>query len=229
MNYVSKNVNSSIRIETAPDFKAFIRRTVSEERFDLLFTAPHFFYQAKHKKGYLLLATVDSPGMTAVIAAPSGSDIHSVEDLESKKLATVDPLGLATLLVKKYLLEHGIEPDKDLTFIVTPSHNASLLSSYHGVADASALMMPPYRNASAEVRDKMKIVATTDSSPHMPISAGPWVSKECREAITTVLLGMKQSTEGKAVLEHIRFPGFTRSSDEIYEQLEWAADQIESE
>lgn len=222
-------MHSPIRIETAPDFKAFIRRTIHEERFDLLFTAPHFFYQAKHNKGYLLLATVDSPGMTAVIAAPSNSDIRTVEDLAGKKLATVDPLGLATLLVKKYLMEHGIEPDKDITFIVTPSHNASLLSSYHGVADASALMMPPYQNASAEIRKKMRIIATTDSSPHMPISAGPWVSKECREAITAVLLDMKNSTEGKEVLEHIKFPGFTRSHDEIYEQLEWAAKQIDSE
>ena len=148
VNYLSENLQVPVRIETAPDFVEFARRTHEESRYDILFTAPHFFTRANQKAAYRLIASVDSPEMWAVIVVPKQSKIDSIEDLAGKRLATVPPLGLATLLVRKALFEAGIDPDVDLDMVITPTHDASLLSSYHGVTDASALMQPPFEAAS---------------------------------------------------------------------------------
>ena len=218
-HYLSKNLNATVRIETAPNFVEFARRTHEDQRYDILFTAPHFYPQAHSKAGYRLIAGIDSPGMWAVIVVPSKSQIHSLDDLSGKRLATVHPAGLATLLVRKLLSDAGIDPDVDITIISTPSHDASLLSSYHGITDASALMSPPYEAASARVRENMRIIAKTESTPHIPISVSPRISESCATEIAELLLQMGTTEEGKKVLSHNSFSGFKKTSPEEYEKV----------
>jgi len=222
VEYLSGGLQVPIRFETAPDFIEFARRTNEERHYDILFTAPHFFYQASHIAGYKMVAGVDSPGMQAIIVAPRESSINGVGDLVGRRLATVDPLALATLLARRHLREAGLDPDLDLVLVHTPTHNASLLSSYHGVTDASVLMMPPFQAASPEVRDSMKIIARTELSPHIPISVGPWVSDACAARMTSVLVSMRDAEAGRAVLESSQFRGFAGPQPEKYDQLEWA-------
>ncbi|NOQ87371.1 MAG: PhnD/SsuA/transferrin family substrate-binding protein, partial [Gammaproteobacteria bacterium] len=218
-HYLSKILHVPVRIETAPNFVEFARRTHEDQRYDILFTAPHFYPQAHSKAGYRLIAGVDSPGMWAVIVVPSKSQIHNIDDLAGKRLATVHPAGLATLLVRKHLSDAGIDPDVDITMISTPSHDASLLSSYHGVTDASALMSPPYEAASARVRESMRIIAKTESTPHIPISLSPRISENCAAEITEILLQMGTTAEGQAVLSHNNFSGFKKTRPEDYEKV----------
>jgi phosphonate transport system substrate-binding protein len=219
VNYLSENLQVPVRIETAPDFVEFARRTHEESHYDILFTAPHFFIRANQKAGYRLIASVDSPEMWAVIVAPKQSGIHTLQDLEGKRLATVPPLGLATLLVRKSLFEAGIDPDVDLDMVITPTHDASLLSSYHGVTDASALMQPPFEAASKKVRDSMRIIARTESTPHIPISVAPWLNEACAAEISELLVNMGSTPEGKAVLQHNRFTGYRQGDPSVYESL----------
>lgn len=218
-NYLARHLQVPVRIETAPNFVEFARRTHQDQRYDILFTAPHFHSHAVSKAGYRLVASVDSAGMWAVIVVPLNSDIHSIEDLRGKRLAAVQPMALATLLVRNHLFEAGIDPDVDLSLVITPSHDASLLSSYHGVTDASALMQPPFEAASETVRDSMRVIARTQSTPHIPISVGSWISGACAVEISALLLDMDASDEGRAVLKHNNFSGFTQGNPEVYEAL----------
>jgi len=197
----------------------FARRTHEERRYDILFTAPHFYTRAEQKAGYLLIASVDSPGMWAVIVVPNKSSIQTIKDLAGRRLATLPPLSLATLLVRKHLSESGVDPDVDLFMIITPSHDASLLSSYHGVTDASALMLPPFETAKQEVRDSMRIITRTESTPHIPISVAPWIDNNCTDKIASLLHEMGTTTEGKAVLRHNNFSGFKEPQPEEYHKL----------
>lgn len=217
--YLSKYLDVPIRIETAPDFVEFARRTHETRRYDILYTAPHFFPQASSKAGYRLIASVDSPGMRAVIVAPKRNQIYNINDLVGKKLATVHTMSLATLLVRRYLSANGIDPDADLTMVATPTHNASLLSSYHGVTDASALMQPPYDATSEQVRESMRIIARTESAPHIPISVSPRISESCAAEMSGLLINMSSTVEGQNVLKHVRFSGFRQGQPEEYERI----------
>jgi len=188
-NYLSSELqHTTVRIETAPNFSEFSRRTIQDKRYDILFTAPHFYPGAHSTAGYRLIAGVDSPGMWAVIVAPKKSKIYKLEDLRGKRLATVHPAGLATLLVKKHLADAGINPETDITMIV---------SSYHGVTDASALMQPPYEAASPRVKASMRIIDRTQSTPHIPISVSPRIDDACASEIARTLLQMNTTAKGK--------------------------------
>jgi len=126
---------------------------------------------------------------------------------------------LSSLLVRKHLLEHHINPDKDLHIVSTPTHDASLLSSYHGVTDASALMQPPYEAASQQVRDSMRIIATTARAPHIPISTAKRISADCADEISAILLDMSSIKEGRLVLKNNHFSGFRKADPAAYQKL----------
>jgi len=177
-NYLAGALRAEVRLETAPDFIEFVRRTSEAHRYDILYTAPHFYPSASNA-GYRLVARVDSAGMSALIVVPKHSKIKSVEDLPGKRMATLDSKSLAWLLVKKHLHDNAINPEKDLTIIYTPTHNASLLSAYHGVTDAAVLMQPPYEASSKKVRESMRIIAKTQSAPHMPVSVSARPGPRC--------------------------------------------------
>jgi len=216
--YLNEYLQVPVRIETAPNFLEFAKRTRDQQRYDILFTAPHLFPQAS-KAGYRLIAGVNSPGMRAIIVAPKKSNIHTLEDLKGKRLASVQPMSLASLLIKKHLIDHGLTPDVDVSMVITPTHDASLLSSYHGVTDASSLMRPPYNAASQTLRDNMRIIAETETAPHMPISVSTRLSAECEAQITALLLTMDTNSKGKAVLKHNRFAGFKHTNEKDYQRV----------
>lgn len=218
-HYLSEKLKVPVRIETAPDFSEFVKRTHQGNYYDILFTAPHFYSRAHDKANYQLVASVDSPGMWAVIVAPKKSKIYHLKDLRNKRLATAHPAALSTLLVKKHLRNAGIDPTTDLTLVTTPSHDASLLSSYHGVTDASSLMQPPYSAASEQVRDNMRIIARTESSPHIPISVNPRLSQTCTAEITDLLLNMATTKQGQKALSNNRFSGFKKARTEEYDSI----------
>ncbi len=218
-NYLSKQLHSTVRIETAPDFLEFSRRTNKDKRYDILFTAPHFYPRAHSMAGYNLVAGIDSPGMWAVIVVPRKSHIYKLNDLRGKQLATIHPAGLATLLIRKHLSDAGINPDIDITLVSTPSNDASLLSSYHGITDASSLMQPPFESAAPIIKNNMRIIAKTESTPHIPISVSSRISKDCADEIADILLKMNTTAEGKKALLHNNFSGFKKTNNKDYEKM----------
>ena len=224
-DYLAKQLDRPVRLETAANYAEFLSRT-NERRYDILFTAPHFYYIAQRQAGYRVLVRVNAPTMPALIVARNDSNIKTLDDLRGKKLSTVDPLALGTALVRAHLSEHNIDPDKDLTLVATPTHNASLLSAYKRITDAASLMLPPFNRAKPEIKNNMRIVSQTVGTPHMPISVATTVSAEDAAVIENALLNLQTSEDGKALLKHLSWPGFAKTKPAEYDQLEWAAKQI---
>lgn len=226
-DYLSIKLGKPVRLETAKDFATFLHRTSNEKRYDLLFTAPHFYYHAQRKAGYRVIVRDASAGLQAIIVVPKDSDIASISDLKGRSMATADPLALATMMVRDYLFKAGINPDRDIKSIPAPNHIASLLLSYKGVTDASALMSTPFRLANREIQQAMRIIATTDMSPHIPISVAASMDKQLADKIQAVLLGMNHDKDGKKLMKSMKSPGFVNAAPALYDSLKWAAEQLE--
>jgi phosphonate transport system substrate-binding protein len=226
VDYLSAKLGQPIRLETAPDYTEFMHRTNREKRYDLLFTAPHFYYLAQRKSGYRVIVRVDAPSMHAVIVAPKASSIKTLADLRGHRISTPDQLALGTVLIRHTLQKAGLDPDKDVTLVATPSHNASLLSAYKGITDAAGLMVPPYKLAAPKVRESMQILAQTQGTPHMPISVAPTLSMEQVRIVEEALLSLNQSKEGRALLKHLSWPGFAKSTPQEYDAIGWAVEQL---
>jgi phosphonate transport system substrate-binding protein len=220
VDHLAETLGVSITLESAPDYAEFMRRTHEEKRYDLLFTAPHFYYMAQRKAGYRVVARVDGPLMKAVIVARRDGDVATPADLCGRRVAIPDPLALGTLLVRQRLVEAGCDPAGETTLIATPSHNASLYSAYRRAADAAGLMTTPLARADPEVTGQMRVVAETQSTPNMPFSVAPWISPDRAEAFARALFALSASEKGRALLKHLSWPGFTRASAAEYDVFE---------
>ena len=100
---------------------------------------------------------------------------------------------------------------------LTPGAAARSMS---GTAEhPAARRAPPFAAASKEVRDSMRIIARTESTPHIPISVAPWLDRDCATEIAQLLIGMEATPEGRAVLQHNRFTGYRPGDPAVYEKL----------
>jgi phosphonate transport system substrate-binding protein len=220
VDHLTETLGVPIVLETAPDYAEFVRRTHEEKRYDFLFTAPHFYYLAQRKAGYRVVARVDGPLMKAVIVARRDSEIAAPKDLCGHRISTPDALALGTLLVRQRLVDAGCDPDGDTILVATPSHNASFYSAYRGASDAAGLMTTPLARVDPKVAGEMRIVAETQSTPNMPFSVAPWVGGPRAEAFAGALVALSASEKGRALLEHLAWPGFTRAGAGEYDVFE---------
>lgn len=225
-DYLGKRLGRPVRFETAPGYAEFVRRTNIERRYDMLFTAPHFYYTAQRQAGYKAIVRVDAPQMKAIIVAPKTGGIKALADLQSRSISVPDPLSLGVLLIKNHLANAGLDPDRQVKIVTTPTHNAALLSAHKRITDAAGLMVPPFLRAEPRVRDSMRIIATTRGTPHMPISVASRVQEIDKARIRQILASLKQDEEGKRILKHMSWPGFVVTTPSEYDQMEWAANLI---
>ena len=216
---ISSELGQPIRMETAPDYIEFIKRTQAK-RYDIVFTAPHLYYLANDKTGYKVIVRVNASDLKAIIVATKASHITKLSELKGKKIAMPDRMSLAAAMVRNYIRKMGLDPDKDITIVSTPSHNASLLTAYNGVTDVAGLMLPPYKHASEKIRNAMVVLATTSGLPHMPIAVSPTLQPELVQKLAHILTSLNESSKGKMLLKKLGWPqGFVATSNNEYAPL----------
>ena len=219
VRHLSSELDFEITLETAPNFKEFARRSVEEQRYDFLFTAPHFYYLAQRNSGYRVVVRVDGLPLDAVIVTRRDSAIAKLDDLRGRTLATPDSLSLATLLTRELLAHSGEYLEAAVTLVETPTHNASLQSAINGWTDAASVINPVFRRMAPDVRAQLRVLATTGNTPHMPFSAAPWVAKERAQAFADAMLAIENTESGRALLAHLGWPGFAAAQPKDYDEF----------
>lgn len=228
-NYLTRKLDVKIVIETAPSFHEFAKRTAEHGRYDLLFTAPHLYYRARRGSGYRAVVRIAGPPMDAVIVVPKTSEILTLEDLRGRRLAIPAPLSLASLLTREYLATAGADFAANVTLIETPTHNASLSSALQGWTDAASLMGPIFQRLQPDVQAKLKVIGITAGAPRMPISVAPWLTADQAAAFTRTMLEVGNSTEGRALLKQMKWPGIISVQPQDYDFFEKFAAAIDLE
>ncbi len=226
-DYLSKKMGVAVRFETAPDFATFQRRTVTERRYDFLHTAPHFYYLAQRDAGYRAVVRVDARKLHAVIVVRKESSIVSLKDLCARKLTTPSRLALMTALLRQTIAMIGCKKGEQVIMLSTPTHNAALLNVYNGTSDAAGLVSIIFDRTEAKVRNSMRVIGQTGSTPQMPLSVAPWIDKETAGKFTEILLSLNKTKEGRAVLKKTGWPGFKAATPLEYDVMEPYAKFIE--
>ena len=91
-DYLSEEIGMPVRLETAPNFASFLKRSNTGKRYDIMFTAPHFYYIAQRKAAYKAIIRVGSPDMKAIFVVHKDSEIKSLQDLKGKNFPQQPPL-----------------------------------------------------------------------------------------------------------------------------------------
>jgi len=191
----------------------------------------------KENFGLDLLA-VDARGRnghksTGTIISRRGSGIKTIDDMKGKSMIfgpALAPFGYMAQYAM--MLEHGFDPETDLSFYAIPpgagKHEKVVYGVYFGKYDVGAapridldLMLREHRIS----ENDFNIVAESVPMPYCTVGAMPHVSEELRKQVQDIMLNLKKDetvlVEGEVlnVLKRMLNDGFVKAVDSEYDVL----------
>lgn len=160
------------------------------------------------------------------------SGINTLEDLNGKKFAYVDPSSTTGYVLPKALLKkHNIKPAEE---VFAMKHDNVVTMIYQKQVDAGATYYSSPDPATGEIQDArvrvkkqfpdvekvVKIIAFTEDTPNDPVVFRKSLPEDMKEKITVALLKFVKTPKGVEALKKIYgIIGFVRTSDSDYDHL----------
>jgi len=166
-------------------------------KYDFLYTN-HFFTPERDRLGYKVIARPAGPGIRSQIVVPVDSPIRSLEDLNGKEVAFVNPDGFTGYWLP---LDALLRAKVKVNIVFTGNQEASsaqLKINKIAAAGVNSSVMARYgRRESFEYR----ALWTSDIYQDLCIMANPKVPADKVAAVRAALINMVNDPEGRQVLE----------------------------
>lgn len=205
VTHLQKVTGNKIRIVTSKNLFAHWTATKREE-YDLILDGPQFTDYRIQNKHYTVLAKFPSV-VSYTLVANSDLMVMDPDELIGKRIATTSSPSLGALR----LFEIYENPMKQPTIITTD--DAITAASKLDLGEVDAAMIPTFL---VNRYEGISSVLTTQQFPAPAFSTSSKVDKEISEKIKQALLSLKDTTEGKKILERINTPEFVATSAEEY-------------
>ena len=165
------------------------------------------------------------------IIARADSKVKSLEDIDKKKFAYVDPASTSGYLMPaKLFLDAKIKPSET---VFANKHDNVVMMVYQKQVDAGATFYSPpsekngiedarrlVKKQYPDVEEKIKIIKLTDPIPNDPIVFREDLPEEIKEAVVTALMTYMTTEEGKRVFGEIYgITGMVRATDARYDTV----------
>lgn len=178
----------------------------------------------------LLFVRHGSETYRAQIIAKEGGPINSVEDINGRRFAYVDPASTSGYLLPAKLFKDRKVTPSDTVF--SNRHDNVITMIYQGQVDAGATFYSPPQDGKIQdarrlvatqfpdVEEKIKIVELTDEIPNDPIVFRKELPEEMKESITAALLQYMETEEGKeAFYDLYGISRMVRTTDDRYDKV----------
>lgn len=205
---LAKRLGRPVRLETAPSYAEFARRTAARQ-YDILWTAPHFALRATDSDAYQLLATWDRP-VIGVVVVRADSPITSPLQLAGKPIATPPDNAMVTLAVKRHLADLGLHGDRAPRYQAKSGHMTSRFAALSGETAAAVVEINILREARAKGLP-LRRLTQAPGAPGVAVLANRALTANLRDAIRHTLLTLDEHPDGHAVLAAGELPGYRRA------------------
>ena len=217
--YIEEKLGQPVALVTAPDYRTFIERTQRGE-YRFVVTAPHFARLAQSEAGYVPMVRLKRE-LRAIIVVPKDSKIQTLTDLRNKRISTPDETAILTLLGRQFLRDNQLEPGVNVTTRAFSSINSSVLAIGNGDSDAAITAQTALNQMPENIRNSLRIIATSPPVPHMIYLANKNVPTDEVERMTSILLDFSDDTTRSEVFFHgTGFLGYVRPTDTEMKNLD---------
>lgn len=227
--YLSENTPYKFRVSIPPSFIAVVE-AFGTKRADVASINTFGYILAHDRYGAEARLTVIRHGESvyrAQFLVKEDGPIKSLEDLNGKTIAYVDPSSTSGYLMPlKVLKDKDIKP-KDNMFAMRHDNVVSMV--YQGQVDAGATFYSPpadgeiqdarrlVKTQYPDVEEKIKILELTDSIPNDPVIFRKDLPEEVKVTIVKALEDFVATPEGLETLQKLSsVTGFVRATDEDY-------------
>jgi len=207
-DYLAEMLQRPVNLETAKDFPTFLQRT-DERQYDIVVTAPHFAVRAADSDKYRIRASL-FVDVHQLLVVRNDSPITKINQLAGKRVATPPPDALMTMIGMQGLVDAGLTGARAPIYQSYTSHNAAneaLLAKEVDAAIASSNVIKKAMGKGAPFR----IISRSFKLPNMATLVATDLDAKLGDRIVQILVNMKNTEKGKAVLQQVGFPGGYRA------------------
>ena len=207
---LQKETGLHFKTSVATSYAAVIE-AMGAGKVDIGWLATFSYVLAKDKYDVELLLVVQrfgSPFYRGQIMVRTDSGINSLDNLQGKRFAFVDPASTSGhLYPKTLLLSKGLDPKTFFSkTIFAGSHNAVVLSIYKGEVDGGAAYdgsRAAVAKSYPDVFEKIKVLAYTKEIPNATVSVRKELPKGLKVKLRNGLKKISNSPKGSKVLKRL--------------------------
>ncbi|MCS7245711.1 MAG: phosphate/phosphite/phosphonate ABC transporter substrate-binding protein [candidate division WOR-3 bacterium] len=224
VDILSRKLNMKLKSYLATDYTALVE-ALGSNKIDIAFLPPFGYILAyeKYKADIILKAIRNGHAYYRSQFVVRKGSAKNLNDLKGKIWAYPDAASTSGYIFPKaYMLKIGIDPDKFFKDrIQTGSHDNAILAVYNNEADlattfegAENRLLKEYK----DIKDKIEIIAYTDSIPNDGIVVRAGLDTVLREKIKQVFLELNDDKEAMEILKKVySWDGIVPAKDSDYQ------------
>ena len=230
VKYLEKQVGMKVEFIPVTDYPAAVEALVNKQ-VEMVWFGGFTHVQAQLRSGGKIIPIAQREEDTkfrSVFIAQTDSGIKTLADLKGKQVSFGSASSTSGhLMPRTFLLEAGIDPEKDLKRVAySGAHDATIASVVSGRVDAAALDITVWRKFVEDKKvdtAKVDVFYTTPTFYNYNWSVHADMPAALREKVTRALLGLSMDTaEGKEILTLNRATRYIPARAEDYKGLEKA-------
>ena len=229
-DYLSKAIGMKVEFTPVTDYAAAVEALINR-KVDLVWYGGFTFVQAKNRSnnGVVPIAQRVEDQLFQSVFIATDPSIRSLADLRGKTVSFGSASSTSGHLMPRYfLLQAGIDPDRDLRRIAfSGAHDATAFAVAGGRVDAGALNISVWQKLVADGRvDPKKVMAfyTTPGYVDYTWTVRKDMDRALRDRLTQAFLNLNpRDAEHKAILDLQRTLKFVPTRAESYDSIEQVA------
>lgn len=229
-DYLSRSLSMDVRFVPVTDYAGAVEG-LAGGHLDLVWLGGFTFVQARRRTGNAvpLVQREEDAAFHSKFIARVGSGIHSLRDLKGRTFAFGSVSSTSGhLMPRYYLLQAGIDPDKDLSrYAFTGAHDATAMWVESGKVDAGALNESVWQKLVEEKRidaSRVEVFYTTPAYFDYNWTVRGDLDPALAARIRAAFLALDPARpEQKAILDLQRTRRFVETRPENYRMIEQAA------
>ena len=228
--YLERTVGTKVEFVPVNDYPAAVEALVNKQ-VELVWFGGFTYVQAQIRSGGKIIPIAqreEDTNFRSVFITQTNSGIKRLADLKGKQVSFGSQSSTSGhLMPRSFLLEAGIDPDKDFKRVAySGAHDATIASVVSGRVDAAALDITVWRKFVAENKvdtSKVDVFFTTPPYFNYNWSVHADMPAAQREKITAALLNLSMNNpEGNEILTLNRATKYIPTKPENYKGLEAA-------
>lgn len=212
---VERRSGVGLWFHTAPDIPTFERRVAAGE-YDFAYMNPYHYTVFADSPGYRAYAREQGKRIRGVVVVSKESPITEVAQLQGARLAFPAPAAFAASILPQASFEKmGIAIEQHYV----GSHDSVYRAVAKGLFPAGGGVVRTFNTIEQEVRDKLRILWTTEGFTPHAFAAHPRVRPEVLERVAAALTGLGEDEAGRTLLQALNFNTLERAVDRDWDDV----------
>jgi len=224
IDYLNQNFDDvQFRLEASRNYEEYDKK-LADRVFEFALPNPYQTVTAR-KYGYHVFGKMgDDQDFRGIILVRRDGPIQNLEDLKGKRISYPAKTALAaTMMPQFFLFTHGINVNSDVENLCVGSQESSIMNVYLGNVSAGATWPIPWNafiKEHPEQAAELEVKWQTDSLINNSLVARDDMPPDLVEKVATLLVTLKDTDSGRAMLDRLPISEFDRANDAQYDVIQ---------